>query len=227
MLCYKDILIGWKKREVIVFKRSKKKPERNHIGIAGLGVTIGSIYITLVAYATATTFKAGYLSYFGVDIRNVDYWPTIPDLMNQPILVVLAILVLLGLGFLAILAVNGIHWVALKIAEKRKWNKFKDFIDEKPYGWKLTTGILVAFLLFLSIKMPLYDSYDQGIDAAKRQKNFTIIVSESSEKQVLIYQYADVGIFKTYDNDTESFAESYDVIDMTGLRLQAVKLTDS
>lgn len=53
-----------------MFKRSNNKTRSDYVAMVGLGITIASIYITLVAYAAATTFKAGYLSYFGIDIRK-------------------------------------------------------------------------------------------------------------------------------------------------------------
>lgn len=125
---------------------------------------------------------------------------------------------------LAILAVNGLHWIILKIAKKRDWKKLQGFIEEKPYGWRLTTGVLVALLIFLSIKLPLYDSYSAGVDAGKAQKSFTAIVSESNKKQVLVYQYGDTGLFKVYDTRAQSFANSYEVRSLLDAKLQVSKI---
>lgn len=111
-----------------------------------------------------------------------------------------------------------------KIAKKRKWNKFLDFIDEKPYGWKLTTGVLIALLLFLSFKIPLYDSYGRGIEAAKKQISFTVINSNSENKQVLICQYNGLGLFKAYNLGVKQFNKAYETLELQGKSFEYLKL---
>lgn len=185
---------------------------------------MATLYVGLVAHAAATSFKAGYLSYFGIDIRSVDYWPSIADFMNEPIIVVGAIIILLALCFGAIVLINGLHWIMQKIAKKKKWKKFLDFIDEKPYGWKLTTGVLIALLLFVSFKIPLYDSYGRGIEAAKKQTSFVVINSDSDSRQALIYQYNDLGLFKTYNPGVKQFNKDYETLDLKGKSFEYLKL---
>lgn len=107
---------------------------KKHLNHPSLGVllSVTVIYVSLVAYASATNFKAGYLRYFGIDIRHVDYWPSVTDFMEQPIVVILAILMLLASYLLAAFVINGLHWIAQWIAKKKKWQKLLKFIDEKP-----------------------------------------------------------------------------------------------
>ena len=148
---------------------------KDRVGAIGVGFSIATVYVVLVAHASATSFKAGYLGYFGIDIRHVNYWPSIADFMNEPLFVLISITTLLAVCFGAILLINLVHWLTLKLAKKYKWKWVREYFEEKPYGLKLTLGIIIALFLFLSIKLPLYDAYDRGVTSAKDQKNFTII----------------------------------------------------
>lgn len=196
------------------------------ISAIAIGVTITGAYIALVANVAATSFKSGYLAHFGIDIRNVDYWPTIPDLMNEPIVVFLSILVLVLICYLVTVIMNGLYILFHKSARKKGWKRLLSFFDEKPYGWKLTIGVLIALMLFLSFKIPLYDSRDRGLEAAKEQTSFAVVVSENTEKQVLVYQNGDTGLFKIYNAETKSFSGAYEQLNMFGLKLQQVKLIE-
>lgn len=206
---------------------AKNNNERkSYIPTITLALSVVSIYVTLVAYASSTSFKSGYLAYFGIDIRNVDFWPTIADLMNEPLLVIGSILILLIVCLLAIMIINGLYWVFRKLVEWRKWKKLLNLFDEKPYSKGLSLGVLVVVLVFISFKMPLYDSRDRGVEAAKEQTSFAVIVGEGTTKQVLVYQYSGMGLFKTYNTETKSFSEAYEQLNMSGLKLQQVKLID-
>jgi len=197
------------------------------ISAAAIGVTITSAYVVLVANVAATSFKSGYLDHFGIDIKNVDYWPTIPDLVSEPLVVLLSILILVLICYLVTVIMNGLYILFHKSAQKKGWRKLLSFFDEKPYGWKLTIGVLIALTLFLSFKIPLYDSRDRGLEAAKEQTSFAVVVSENTEKQVLVYQYGDTGLFKIYNTETKSFNEAYEPLNMSGLKLQQVKLIEN
>ena len=197
------------------------------ISAIAIGITITGAYIVLVANVAATSFKSGYLAHFGIDIRNVDYWPTIPDLMNEPLVVFLSILILVFICYLVTVIMNGLYILFHKSAQKKGWKKLLSFFDEKPYGWKLTTGVLIGLFLFLSIKAPFYDSRDRGVEAAINQTNYAVIVSENTLKQVLLYQNGGIGYFKTYDTVTKSFNEAYEPLDMSGLKLQQVELIEN
>lgn len=206
---------------------TKNNNERkSYITAITLALSVASIYITLVAHASSTSFKSGYLAYFGIDIRNVDFWPTIADLMNEPLLVIGSILILLIVCLLAIMIINGLYGVFRKLAEWGKWKKLLNFFDEKPYSKGFSLGVLIAVLAFLSFKIPLYDSRDRGVEAAKEQTSFAVVVSESPEKQVLVYQYGDTGLFKIYNAETKSFSGAYEQLNMSGLKLQQVKLIE-
>lgn len=199
---------------------------KSYIPAITLALSVASIYITLVAHASSTSFKSGYLTYFGIDIRNVDYWPTITDLMNEPLLVIGSIFILLVVCLIAIMIINGLYDIFQKLAEWRKWKKLLNFFDEKPYSKGLSLGVLIAVLVFLSFKIPLYDSRDRGVEVAKEQTSFAAVVSENTEKHVLVYQYGDTGLFKIYNTETKSFSEAYELLNMSGLKLQQVKLID-
>lgn len=204
--------------------KSVKSTTKDYIGAVGLGFSIATVYVILVAHASAVSFKAGYLSYFDIDIRHVNYWPSIADFMNEPLLVLTAIFILQLICLGAILLINLFHWVIRKYSIKYKWKRIQHNFQEKPYGIKITAGISIALLLFLSIKLPFFDAYDRGIAAAKDQENFTVIVSDDSKRQALIYQDRQTGLFKTYDTDAKVFSKTYEPVDITGLSFEVVRL---
>lgn len=205
-------------------KTETKFPSKDRYGAIGLGFSIATVYVILVAHASAASFKAGYLSYFGIDIRHVNYWPSIADFMNEPIVVFGAIVIFVLLYVGSVLLINFIHWAAQKLAKKYRWKWVQENVEEKPFGLKITLGVLITLFLFLSIKLPFYDAYDRGVAAAEDQKNFTVVVSNEIKKQALIYQDGQTGLFKVYDTSAKSFSRSYEPEDITGLSLEAVQL---
>ncbi|UTX51132.1 hypothetical protein KI440_02910 [Candidatus Saccharibacteria bacterium TM7i] len=192
----------------------------------GFWLSVTVIYVTLIAYASSTSFKAGYLSYFHIDIKHVDYTPSIADLMNQPVTIILAIILLLIIYFAIILIINFLHWLLSKIANKKGWVQFLDLIGEKPFGRRLIIASLIALLLILSFKLPLLDSFSSGTKFAEQQKNFTTLVVDDQKKtiKVLIHQHEGIGLFKTYNTDSKTFNSSYEAIDLTNTELNYVQI---
>jgi len=200
------------------------KQSKNYIAAISLGVTMSTIYVAVIAHASATSFKAGYLSYFNVDIRSVDYWPSIIDFMNEPILVLLAIVTFTVLSAATFLLMNALNYLLHKIANKVSWKWLIGITDEKFIGQKVASGILIVFVLFLSFKIPFNDSFERGIEAAKNQTSFTQVKPADVENQILIYQYNGTGITKEYNVSTRSFTKAYKTINVTGKEFESIEL---
>lgn len=198
---------------------------------AGLGIVAS--YILLVMRVSATSHKAGYLGYFGIDIRNVDYQPSIIDFIGEPLLVILAIPVLLAAFLLAAGIVNLVQWLLGRfLGPPLKWLarivgvNISGTSRERVFDKRMIIGGLAALLVFLSFRMPLYDSYDRGIEFAKQKKDFAVLATESDRKQALVHQNQGLGLLKTYDPESGSFERGYEVIDLADKKFEHIRLIE-
>lgn len=192
-------------------------------------LSVVSVASILIAHASAASHKAGYLEFFKVDIRSVDYWPTITDFMNEPLLAILAIITALLLTAAAMWGIDALLRplkIPLRILAKKTDNEaLIGLADEPIYNRSTFIGVLLAVFIFATIQISIPDAFGRGFQAAEQQEQFTALHSkESPSKEVLIHQQNNRGIIKTYNSSERRFEDGYETIDMTDKKFETVEL---
>lgn len=199
-----------------MFKKLKEKP-----GALSLVITVATIYTGLLAYSTAASYRAGYLSYFGVSIDMVPFWPKISDFMIAPVLSIVYILLATGLAFLAIVAGNFLGYWTTRLFDFIRKHKSQETL---PQLLDTTTKYLVViFFICISFSVPYFTIQGFGESYAKAIDQVTVL-ADSEETEVLIYQHDSVGIIKKYDPETKQFSSDYEIIDITGQKFERVTI---
>lgn len=184
--------------------------------------------VILLAHASTASYMTGYLLYFGVEIKDIDFWPSIIDFMTAPIGFFILLLGSLG----AVLA--GVWIVLLLISRVDKIlhkyfpsGPFGSFSESNSFSKNEIWVFVLLCISVLSINL-LYSTYIQhGRDAAENRKVFTQLIDQSqSEPQIVVYQNNNQAILKSYDRRTKKFADSYTNINMEDKTFKKVSLDD-
>lgn len=81
-------------------------------------LSIGTIYIILMSYGLITAYYSGYFAYFGISMRDIDFWPSLEDFTGRSTGIILGILIVIAL-IAGILTLSYLaHEVGKKIADK-------------------------------------------------------------------------------------------------------------
>lgn len=195
---------------------------KNNLGTASLLVTIVAIYGAFLGYTTAASYRAGYLSYFGVSIDMVPFWPKISDFMIAPVIAIIYIVIMTVVFFGAVMLGNYLAHKTVRFLERKKKDEEKSPMFDKVT--RLTTiGLVGIYFIIMSLALPYFIMQGMGENFAKTTKDFTQLTDREATT-VLIYQHESTGVIKEYDPDTKEFSDGYEVIDLTDQKFKHVTL---
>lgn len=189
------------------------KKLKENSAVTSILITVLTIYGLFLGYTTAASYRAGYLSYFGVSIDMVPFWPKISDFMIAPVIGVLYIVVIMILLVLAIIIGNYLGYLTVKIYEFLRKQKSQESL---PRIFDKTTNLLVlALFVGTSFSLPYFTMQHFGESYARSMTQFTALKGRE-QTTVLIYQHEGTGIVKEYNPETKQFSSDYEVIDLAG-----------
>jgi len=195
---------------------------KNNPGAVSLFVTIIAIYGAFLGYTTAASYRAGYLSYFGVSIDMVPFWPKISDFMIAPVIATIYIVIMTTLFFGAVVLGNYLGYKTVRFAERKKKDEDKSPLFDKVTRIS-TIGMISAYFIVISLALPYFIMQGKGEDFAKTTKSFTQLTDRGTTT-ILIYQHEGTGVIKEYNPQTKEFSGDYEVIDLTGQKFKQVTL---
>ena len=195
---------------------------KNNPGVVSLLITIVAIYGAFLGYTTAASYRAGYLSYFGVSIDMVPFWPKISDFMIAPLIAVIYIVIMTILFFGAVMLGNYLGHKTVRFFERKKKNEDKSPLFDKVTRFSAIVMIGVYFT-GISLALPYFIMQGMGENFAKTTKSFTQLTDRKTTT-ILIYQHEGTGIIKEYNLQTKEFSDDYEVIDLTGQKFKQLTL---
>lgn len=191
-------------------------------------ITLILAYITVVLNISATSWYAGYLEYFNVPINDIDFSPKIFDFATKGlgamilIFISCAIMILLLFGLRVL--TDAIQKKALK--SRHKW--IKNFFAGG--GAFIPKWMLVSFsicIILVGTYNVCYRKFSEmGSNAAKETKIFSVIEDDDEVYEVMIYQNNNTGIIKTYDKESKSFNDGFEITMLEGHSMQYTQVTD-
>lgn len=178
-----------------------------------------TVYIALMSYGLVTGYYSGYLSHFNIDIRYIDFWPSLHDFMTQAFPSILAIIALSVSLFVVLLIINFIYKLLNSLSNKYKklnWLNSFSLAGTMSYGY-MSAVVLLGVLVF-SFNIVFNIAVDRGASEAQKQSVFPVIISEDTDSgiySVAVYQNNDRIIIKNYDTSSGLFTDSYKVSDFS------------
>lgn len=193
-------------------------------GILKKIIAVFAIFTTaviIVSYGVLTTYYSGYLAYFGVNIKYIDFWPHLSDfvLLAAPIIMVLIIC-----GTLTAFIFLFFNWLGHLIQSKSK----KIFIQQlgksliREQGFNITATVLTIFIATFTL---IYvNQLNIGGERAAKQTEFVRVGQDGPKIDLIIYENNGIAIVKSYDKQTKAFDTSYKTIDFTGQTYERVTI---
>lgn len=195
---------------------------KNNSWATSLVVTIVAIYGAFLGYTTAASYRAGYLSYFGVSIDMVPFWPKISDFMIAPVIAIIYIVIMTVVFFGAVMLGNYLAHKTVRFLERKKKEEEKSPMFDKVTQFT-TVGLVGIYFIIMSLALPYFIMQGMGENFAKTTKDFTQLTGRETTT-ILIYQHEGTGIVKGYDPETKEFLDDYEVINLTGQKFNQVTL---
>jgi len=177
-------------------------------------------FVVAISYGTLTSYYAGYLRYFEVDIQSIGFWPQLSDFLIIASGAILGILIASGLGLLLLLFANIIA-KKLKNSEKKGVREIGDSLQLSKQ-WII--GIVLFTLVILAFTLIYVQSEENGFKAASEKSNFTNLTTTKNSNEILIYQSNGTGIIKTYDENSKKFNDGYRTIELVNQSFDQVLL---
>lgn len=187
-------------------------------------IAVFAIFTTAVftvSYGVVTSYYYGYLAYFGINIKYIDFWPHLPDFL---LLVAPIIMALIFCGILTALIFALLNWFGKFLQKKSK----KLFIQElgksfvRGWGFIITVTLLTLFAAVFAI---IYiDQLNLGGEKAMKQTEFVRVGQDGSKIDLIIYENDGIAIVKSYDKQTKEFDKSYKSIYFTGQTYEKVMI---
>lgn len=184
--------------------------------------------VVLLSYGSITVFYAGYLRYFGVSISDVNFFPSVTDLVSRGAPTVTAVVAVVAATLVGVLLANllirGLGVIGKRSENKKRWFVWLKIFDDEPImgGTALKVLLLVIFLVF-SFKLVYVDSENMGVAAAEKTDSFSSFIDDEGKRNILIYQNAGEGVFKSFDSD-KGFGDSYKVLPLAGKEYEKVNV---
>jgi len=177
-------------------------------------------FVVAISYGTLTSYYAGYLRYFEVDIQSIGFWPQLSDFLIIASGAILGILIATGLG-LPLLLIANIIAKKLKNSEKKGVQEIGDSLQLSKQ-WII--GIVLSTLAILAFSLIYVQSEKNGFKAASEKSNFTNLTTTKNSNEILIYQSNGTGIIKTYDENSKKFNDGYRTIELVNQSFDQVLL---
>lgn len=184
--------------------------------------------VALLSYGAITVFYSGYLKYFGVDIFDVNFFPSVADFVSRGFptvsaFTVIVLATLLGV-LLANLLIKGLGAIGRRSEQGKRWFVWLKIFEDEPVigGAALKIFLFVVFLIF-SFKLVYFDSEKMGYEAASTTSSFSSFIDDDGVSNILIYQNAGEGVFKGYDSN-EGLSNSYKVLPLAGKEYEKINI---
>lgn len=199
---------------------------KKNISFALSFLAVVTVYVGLISFGYITIYYTAYLAYFGVDIKFIDFWPSLHDFTVIAFPVTVALIVLVCLYIISFFSGNTIlrviAWFANKIGFTRAAKSIKANLVAKEY---IYTTTLIA-LAFLSIMIVFSYATNKGKETAESQEIFTVLRPEDDIKTTDIVLYSNNGqiIVTTYNNDTKEISRDYQLLDSRDKTYEVVRI---
>jgi hypothetical protein len=194
------------------------KKANDVLGVATKLLSFGTVYVILMSYGTNIAYYTGYLKHFGIDISNINFWPSLFDLMIRGLAILVALVVIVALYASGLIILNFIDRVEKKLigTADLPWMKYISSGVATSKQFIIVSSLLT--LISLSFVLVFYNSYSMGLGNAATQRTFIEVNASSAQitKQLLMYQNGGVGVVKEYNPQTHKFTEGYKLIELTG-----------
>lgn len=210
-------------------------PESNSSRLVSAFLKSMSVYIAgttaaviLLSYGAITLFYSGYLKYFDVNIFDINFFPSVTDLVSRGAPTVSAIITIVFATLLGILLANllikGLGTVGKRSKQGKGWFVWLKVFDDEPVigGAAFKIFLFVVFIVF-SFKLVYIDSEMMGFEMAEQTKSFSSFIDAEGERNLLIYQNSGEGVYKTYDQKN-GLSKGYKVLPLAGKDYEAIDI---
>jgi hypothetical protein len=171
--------------------------------------------VFIVSYGAVTSYFSGYLDYFGINIRYIDFWPHLPDFMLVAAPMIGFILFTGALSYLAFYVLNNL-WRFISKFLKKSWG---DIFSNKA----ALVGIFIALCLG-TFNIVYVSKSEDGTELATNQTKFIRVGTDGDKIDLLIYQNGGIAFTKTYNKESKQFEPGYKSINFTGQSLQEIEI---
>jgi len=183
--------------------------------------TVFTAAIFIISYGAVTSYYSGYLDYFGINIRYIDFWPHLPDFMVVAAPVILAILWLTGLSYsIMLLLIPFGGWLSKKFK-----NKIMQTLGETlQVDRKISLAIILSVMSIGTFTIVYSTQSEDGAAFASAQTDFIRVGTDGQKIDLLIYQNGGTAFTKTYDKESKKFETGYKSINFVGQNLEQITL---
>ncbi|MFY9228567.1 MAG: hypothetical protein WAO28_04585 [Candidatus Microsaccharimonas sp.] len=196
----------------------KEHPVRQFIPAFAIFTTA----VFVVSYGVVTSYYSGYLDYFGINIRYIDFWPHLPDFMLVAAPIIMAIIFM---GLASGLAMFLFNHLGKWLARKSKMSFIREF--GKSLIWQPGIGLLAILVtLFIGTFSITYVTQEKsGRDFAENQTQFIRVGPDGKKVEILVYQNGGTAFTKTYDKESKQFETGYKTVSFVGQNLEQIELS--
>lgn len=199
--------------------------ESSRFQLAGVVISISTVLGFLLAHGAVASYKSGYLLYFGVNINDIQFWPTIFDFMVAPIIFFAFWIVVTLIAPVWMIVINLLMRVLHKLAKKLNLKIIQRATSEKPFPKSIIIGTLAITSIIFAASLIYGQLTTSGHGVAEKQRDFTQLLG-SEKPQFVIYQHDGQAVVKTYDPKTKKFTEPYEVVNIEGKSFKRTNLND-
>jgi len=187
--------------------------------VAYFAVLATSVFI--ISYGAVTSYYSGYLGYFGINIRYIDFWPHLPDFLILAMPIILALIVTGGMTALTLFILN---IIGRRLSKKSQ----KSFLRGVGDSFRLEAGYrilaVILALSFATFSIIYISQESNGKRKAESETQFIRVGPDGKKIDVLIYQNSGVGFTKTYNKESKQFENGYKSINFSGQNLEQIEL---
>jgi len=182
---------------------------------------IFSAAVIVFSFGALTSYYSGYLDYFGINIRYVDFWPHLPDFMVVAVPILIAMLVVSVLSYIAMRLLNALGgWISRKYK-----NKILSTIGEALQLDKNIVLVVILISMSAGAFNIVYGSQvEDGAGFASGQTRFIRVGPDSQRIDLLIYQNGGTAFTKTYDKKSKQFDSGYNTVNFIGQNLEQIEI---